>query len=127
MIYRLWLRVNEPRTVSVLVFFQYVALLVGGVSLFKHSNPTVSLLAAILAGGGLVGAFAALPGVYWLERFAVGMVSLAVGLFLVVLFTYPIPPRSLEFWSLQVCMSVAVLIQQAIRWVRIRTRPYRPL
>ena len=81
-------------------------------------------LAAVLAFGGTVGAIAALPGWYWLERSAVLAVSLAAGLYLALVLVLHFTTEGNRL--LQAAFVLAVLLHQPVRWVRIRTRPYRP-
>lgn len=130
---RLWTRIHEPRIVSVLRFFVYLVLLSGGLAAMV--SPPASLegevgavamtvLATLLAFGGLLGAIAALPGTWWLERTALLAIICALliyGLIVAVLHVQG-PGNRL----LQLSMIIAVILSQAIRWVRIRQRPYDP-
>lgn len=131
---RLWKRVHEPRTISVLYFVQYLILAAGGAyALFNPPNSvagqvgasTMSGLALVLAFGGTVGAIAALPGVYWLERTAVLSVALAAGLYLWIVLTLHFQQEGNRL--LQATFIAVGLLNQGVRWVRIWERPYRPI
>lgn len=131
---RLWERVNEPRTISVLYFVQYVVLASAG--LWALAVPPMSLegeigtvamnsLAGILVFSGVLGAVAALPGIYWLERAAVLGVGWAALIYLWIIV-------SLHFTTdgnrmLQAAFVAIGLLHQGVRWVRIHERPYRPV
>lgn len=131
---KLWERVNEPRTISVLYFVQYVVLAAAG--LWALAVPPMSLegeigtvamnsLAGILVFSGALGAVAALPGIYWLERAAVLGVGWAALIYLWIIV-------SLHFTTdgnrmLQAAFVAIGLLHQGVRWVRIHERPYRPV
>jgi hypothetical protein len=77
--HRMWLRVQEPRALSVIYFFAYIAIGVLGLAVVTDPPRTVqtslghTLLIAwgamLLIGGGL-GTVSVLPGIWWLERAA---------------------------------------------------------
>lgn len=130
----LWLRVNEPRIISVLYFAQYLVLT--GVGVYALVSPPTSIegrigttamisLAALLVVGGIIGAVAALPGKYWLERLAVVAVALSSVIYLAVILALQVV-ASTGNRLLQAGFVLAVLLHQGVRWVRIKDRPYRP-
>src|SRR5690606_20588102 len=86
---------------------------------------TMVALAVLLTVGCAVGAVAALPGIYWLERTAVLSISLAMALYLSIVLVLQVQEpegnRLLQAW-----VVFTVLVMQAVRWVRIKARPYRP-
>src|SRR5690625_7623628 len=83
---RLWMRIREPRIISVLRFFMYLGFLAGGIATI-HSPPTsiqgamglpaMIMLGWLLAAGALMGAVSVLPGAWWLERAGVATVALS--------------------------------------------------
>jgi len=82
-----WERVPEPKAASVWAVVTYAGVAFGGlmgliVSPVADSGATVSLISIYWAGllfvGGLAGAIAVLPGLYWLER--IGIVATGFGL-----------------------------------------------
>src|SRR5699024_11893577 len=85
----MWRMVREPRVISVLYFFIYLAFLAGGLSALidpprsiEGSIGSFSMygLAGMLTFGGLIGAPSALVGIWWVEKLAV----IAVGMSAVV-------------------------------------------
>lgn len=140
MIYRLkrsgltlWQLVREPRVISVAYFFVYFSLFIGGLTALIDPPRTVEgaigtfsmmTLAGMLAFGGLLGAPAALVGIWWAERVAVlsvAMSALIYGGIVVVLHALGDGNR-----LLQLSFVVAVLLMQLVRWHRIKERPYDP-
>lgn len=130
---RAWRRINEPRTISVLYFVSYLVFTAAGVNALvtppnsiqgEIGATAMTMLASLLVVGGVIGSIAALPGMYWLERFAVGAVASSALIYLLIIVT-------LHFTStgnrlLQAAFVSSVLLHQGVRWVRIRERPYRP-
>lgn len=130
----LWGKVREPRSVSVAHFIIYVAGAAAGVYATivpptsiegEIGTLAMSALSLLLTFGCAIGAIAALPGIYWLERTAVTSIALAMALYLAIVVTLhaqnPDGNRLLQAWPI-----FAVLVMQWNRWVRIRRRPYRP-
>jgi 4-amino-4-deoxy-L-arabinose transferase-like glycosyltransferase len=129
----LWARIHEPRAVSIIYFVMYTLGALAG--LYSTANPPSSLegqfgtmamaaLTALLTFGCTLGAVAALPGIYWLERSAVLSVALAALIYLsivLVLHTQNDGNRLLQGWFV-----LFVLGMQGVRWVRVSARPYRP-
>lgn len=129
----LWARVHEPKAVSILYFVMYT--LGVGAGLYATVNPPASIegqigstamtaLSVLLTFGCALGSLAALPGVYWLERSAVASVALAATIYLGIVLTLHTQQggnRLLQAWFV-----AFVLGMQAVRWVRVRERPYRP-
>lgn len=130
---RLWLKVHEPRTVSVLRFLMYLGFLFGGLS--AVSNPPSSIegaigqsamltLASLLAFGGFIGAIAALPGIWWLERVALLAIIMSATIYGTIIATLHIQGDGNR--SLQLSFVFAVILSQFVRWARIKERPYDP-
>lgn len=130
----LWLRVNEPRAVSVAYFFIYATGTAAGLhATFVPPSSiqgeigagSMTALTVLLTVGCAIGSYAALPGIYWLERTAVTSIALAMSLYLGIVLVLQVQQpegnRLLQAW-----VVFAVLVMQAVRWVRIRARPYRP-
>src|SRR5690554_4628426 len=77
---KLWNRIREPRVVSTLRFCMYLAMLLGAITALISPPRSIegavgelamTGLATLLAFGGVLGAIAALPGIWWLERTAI--------------------------------------------------------
>lgn len=130
---RLWLRVNEPRVVSVLRFLMYVVLFVGGVSAVTNPPTTMESalgqgavvgLGMLLSFGCLLGAVSALPGMWFIERLGLVAISSALAIYGGVVFQLHL--FSLGNRMLHLTIIIALILSQAIRWVRIKDRPYDP-
>lgn len=77
---KLYLRIQEPRVASIMQWVIYLASLSVGVSAFQRPPSSIegalgvtltTAWAVFLIVGGVLGATAALPGIWWLERVAV--------------------------------------------------------
>lgn len=133
-LHALWAKVQEPRVISVVYFVMYAAGVGAGV--YATMRPPTSLegqvgaaamtaLTVLLTFGCTLGTIAALPGIYWLERSAVLSIALAATIYLAILTTLQVQQpgnRTLQGWFV-----LFVLGMQAVRWVRVRERPYRPV
>lgn len=131
--YRLWAKITEPRVIAVLLFCQYVVFAAGGLyALFypptsiqgQIGTNSMAALAALLVFGGTLGAIAALPGIWWLERSAVLSVGWAALLYLGIVVGLHVGGDGNRL--LQAAFVTSVLLHQGVRWVRIRERSYRP-
>ena len=129
----LWTRIREPRMVSVLRFCMYLTLLLGAVTALISPPRSIegavgelamTGLATLLAFGGTLGAIAALPGTWWLERTAILAVTLALGIYGLVVVSMHLGGEGNRL--LQLSIVVGLMLSQAIRWARIRERPYDP-
>lgn len=129
----LWSRISEPRIIAVILFAQYLVLAAGGAySLFRPPSSlegqigmsAMAMLAGLLVFGGTLGAIAALPGIWWLERSAVLSIGLALSLYMLIVIGLHIAGDGNRM--LQAAVIGAGIAHQGIRWVRIRERSYRP-
>lgn len=130
---RLWLRVREPRVVSLLYFLIYAALAFGGVAALVDPPSTIQgqigivsmyMLAGLLTFGSIVGLVAVLPGIWWLERTAVLAIGSAAGIYGFIILGLQFAESGNRL--LQLSFVVTVLLMQAVRWHRIHERPYDP-
>lgn len=131
---RLWLRVNEPRIVSLTHALVYFVLLSVGLYALVNAPGTVEgavgdlammLLAGTLAIGGALGVPTSLTGIWWLERTAVALVVLASGIYLMIIITLQVTGSGGNRW-LQAGYVFSVLALHIVRWHRVRQRPYDP-
>lgn len=128
-----WLRITEPRIIAVVLFTQYVLFaLAGTYAIFEPPTSietelgvnAMAMLAGLLIFGGTIGAIAALPGTWWLERSAVLSIGLSSALYLATIaYLQATQPGNR---TLQAAFVSSVLLHQVVRWVRIRDRSYRP-
>lgn len=130
---RLWLRITEPRIIAIALFWQYLIFVAAGVQAIFDPPASIegevganamAMLAGLLIFGGALGAIAALPGIWWLERSAVLSIGLSASLYLVIIvYLHATQPGNR---LLQAAFIASVLLHQVVRWVRIRDRSYRP-
>jgi len=131
---RFWLRVHQPRVISALYCIIYTLLLLGGISALIDPPRSIegaigasamTTLALLLVLGGTLGAPSALLGAWWLERLAVVSVGFSAAIYASIIITLDIQATTGNR-DLQLSMVVVVLFMQAVRWQRIKQRPYDP-
>ncbi|AIX99759.1 hypothetical protein ART_0161 [Arthrobacter sp. PAMC 25486] len=128
-----WLRIQEPRIVTVIQFFIYLAATAGGLSAVLFPPRSIEATAGagltlywawLLLLGGVLGAVAVLPGIWWLERSAVIAcigASLIYGVNILALHLSESGNRLVQFF-----MIVIVALHFGARWFRIRRYAYDP-
>ena len=132
---RLWLKINEPRIVSVTHALVYFVLMSAG--LYALINPpnsvegaagdlAMTLLAGTLAIGGAIGVPTSLAGIWWLERTAVALVLLASGVYLGIIIALQVTSTSGSNRWMQASFVFSVLALNVVRWHRVKDRPYDP-
>lgn len=121
-IWWLFLKIEEPRLVRVFQFVVYSALALSGFFfVFAAPQPYTGVLGPILVGifstlvllGGLAGAFAVLPGLWWVERLAI--ISLITGLSI-----FNVVALSIGSTLATVGLSWALVATLGIRWLEIK-------
>jgi len=131
---RAWTKVHQPRVISALYCVIYTLLLLGGISALIDPPRSIegtigaaamTLLASLLTLGGALGAPASLVGAWWLERLAVVSVGFSAGIYGAIIITLDVQATSGNR-QLQLSMVLVVLLMQAVRWHRIKQRPYDP-
>lgn len=130
---KLWLRIQQPRIVSVFHFISYILIAISGLSAIMQAprsltdtagSDLVMWWAWLLFIGGTLGALVVLPGVWWLERAAVlacigSCLIYAVG----IMFLQIQEPGNKV---VQICMLFALALLFGNRWFRIRRYSYDP-
>jgi len=118
-----FLRIEEPRIVRIFHFAIYVTLFIGG--LFYINEPQGAVYEALGDGiismslglsvvlGGLLGAIAVLPGIWWVER--LGIISSASGL-LMFLFAF----MSVSASQIGAAIIIALVLTLFLRWLEVR-------
>lgn len=124
----LFLKIEEPRLIRILQFGLYLTMVVVG-STYLTTTPHLyeSVLGAGLANvlgilvtlGGLLGAFAVLPGIWWVER--LGVISLWTGLSIYMVVSLTIQVSPLGFG-----LVTALFLALAIRWMQIKDFQFAP-
>lgn len=130
---KLWLRVQEPRALSAIYFFAYIAVAVLGLAVAYDPPRTIqsalghTLMVAwgwmLLVGGG-VGAATVLQGVWWLERAGALLCMGAIGVYGIAICYLPITQWSIRIAT--VCFFIIPFLAFTARLVKIRHYAYDP-
>ena len=132
---RLWQRINQPRVVATSHAAVYLALMAAGAYSLINPPSTVdhaigpvamNLLAGILTLGGLIGVPTALYGSWWLERTAVGLVALALSLYLIVVLWMQYDSTSGNRLLQAAAIFGLIVLHFPVRWHRVKQRPWDP-
>ena len=130
---RAWLKIREPRVVAVVHAITYLVLMTGGIAALIQPPTSISgeigavsmtLLAGMLTGGGLIGLVTVLPGWWWVERYGVALIiaaCLIYGWIVSVLHVVQAGNR-----LLQLSIVLGLVGHLIIRLIRIKERPYDP-
>lgn len=130
---RVWLRIQEPRIVSVIQFFVYLCAAAAGICAVMYPPKSIEATAGIsltiywawlLLIGGVIGALAVLPGVWWLERSAVLACLGASLIYAVNIFALHLSESGNRL--VQLFMIGIVALHFTTRWFRIRRYAYDP-
>ena len=124
----LFMRIAEPRVLRILQFFIYVGMTIAGVT-FLSQPPTlfeniagpilVHVFGAFIASGSILGAFAVLPGIWWLERVAILLLGTGLAMYIVFVVT-------LGSSIIGIVMSIAFLLTFVQRWTEIKGAQLAP-
>lgn len=129
---RTWRKVNEPRAITMLTALGYTILTLGGISALIDPPRTVegtvgetsmTLLAAGLTIGGLLGVITSIPGYNWLERGAVLLTGASLGLYSAIILALGIQAETGNR-DLQQAVVVFSAVMIVTRGVYIWNRPY---
>lgn len=121
-------KIAEPRVIRLIQFFIYIGMIIAGSNVLAHPprrfEDVIGLALAYVFGGfialgGIFGALAVLPGIWWLER--VGIISLCTGLGI-----YAIAIIALRASPMGVLVSVLFALTFVQRWVEIRGSQLAP-
>lgn len=124
----LFLKIEEPRIIRIFHFLLYMALTVTGAGYLANPHDTyqgvlgdilATTLGCLVVLGGLLGAFAVLPGIWWVER--LGVISLCTGLAI-----YLVVTLSIQASPFNIGLAWAVIVALIIRWLHIRKFQYAP-
>ena len=127
-------RLHEPRIISAVYGGVYtIALLVGLYNFFDPprtimeaaDNPILLyLIAGGISTGGLLGMITVVRGLYWVERFAAGLLGGGLGLYWIISAWLTLFSGGSRWMSLMTTTFAVVLI--LIRYYWIADRPYNP-
>lgn len=130
---KLWLRVQEPRALSAIYFFVYLAVTVMGLAVVSDPPRTIQgtlgqtlvvCWAGMLVIGGGIGAATVLQGIWWLERAGAILCMFAMGIYGIAYWGIPISQLSLRIAS--VSFVVFAILAFAARLVKTRHFAYDP-
>lgn len=130
---RLWLRVQEPRVITVYQCVIYVAVTLTGIAALLSPPMSIEgaigplltrMFAVFLLTGGALGAIAVLPGIWWLERAAV--IACATGALIYAGVVLSLQVTQTGSRLVQLGVIVWALLSIAQRWHRIRRYAYDP-
>ena len=127
-------RLHEPRIISAVYGGVYtIALLVGLYNFFDPPRTIMEaadnpiLLYAIAGGitaGGALGVYTVAAGVYWLERYATGLLGGGISLYWIISAWLTLFSGGSRWMSLMTTTFAAILIFMRYYW--INSRPYNP-
>ncbi|MDQ0854771.1 lysylphosphatidylglycerol synthetase-like protein (DUF2156 family) [Arthrobacter sp. V4I6] len=132
-LHRLWLRVQEPRALSVIYFFAYVAVTVVGLAVAADPPRSVQgtightlmiVWSLLLLVGGVVGAGSVLQGAWWLERVGAIACGFAMLIYGVAITGLPATQISLRIATLSFIIFAALAF--AARLVKVSRYAYDP-
>ena len=131
---RAFMRLHEPRIISAVYGGVYtIALLVGLYNFFDPPRTIMEaadnpiLLYAIAGGisaGGLLGMIAVARGLYWVERYAAGLLGGGLGLYWLISAWLTLFSGGSRWMSLMTTTFAVILI--LIRYYWVADRPYNP-
>ena len=128
-----WLRIPEPRALSVIYFFAYLAVVVLGLAVVADppravQGPIGELLtvawAWMLLVGGSIGATTALQGAWFIERAGAILCMFAMAIYGISIASLPVTQHSLRTATL--CFVVFSILAFAARLVNTRRYSYDP-
>lgn len=132
-LHKLWLRVHQPRMLSTIYFFAYLAILVCGLAVAIDPPRAVQgsighLLvvgwAAMLVIGGGIGAATVLQGAWLFERAGALLCGVAMLIYGIAILSIPVSQPSLRIAS--TCSIIFAILAFAARLVDIRRYFYDP-
>jgi hypothetical protein len=130
---KLWLRVQEPRALSAIYFFAYLAVAVLGLAVVidpPHSiqgsigQTLLICWALFLVVGGGIGAATVLQGVWWLERLGAILCGFAMLVYGAAICGVPLTQVSVRVASL--AFVIFAVLAFAARLVQTRHYAYDP-
>lgn len=124
----LYMKIAEPRVVRLLHFGIYLCMLISGIILVgrppENYQDIIGLLLVYVLGGflvlgGLLSAMAVLPGIWWLERVGIILLTTTMAIYVVIVVT-------LHGSAIGVAVPVAFIFAFILRWIDIRRYQLAP-
>lgn len=124
----MFMKIAEPRVLRLMQFGVYASLAYSGAGILLNPPNNFENVAGLtlvyffgsfLTLGSLVGAFSVLPGIFWLERVGIVLLSSGVGMYVILLVL-------LNASSVGVGVSVAFILLFTQRWSMINGSQLAP-
>jgi thiol:disulfide interchange protein len=132
-LHKLWLRIQEPRALSVIYFFAYLAVFILGLLMVTDppravegnlGKTLVALWAGMLVIGGGIGLGTSLQGAWFLERAGTLLCMFAMAIYGVAIAGLPVTQQSLRAATL--CFVIFSILAFAARLVLTRRYAFDP-
>ena len=124
-----FMKIAEPRVLRIMHFLIYLCMVVSGIGLivvqpqrFQNviGETMLWVFGSFIFFGALFGAVAVLPGIWWLERVGIIMLTTSMGMYIVII----IALGTSSF--LGIAVAVALTLTFAQRWVEIKGAQLAP-
>lgn len=126
--YMLFMKIAEPRVIRIMLFTVYCLSFWAGVAILMSlpekfvqllGETLVFVFAIFILLGSFTAAIAVLPGVWWLERVGIILLTTSVGMYAIILMFIDATPVAIAF-----ILGLAVTF--GMRWVEIRGAQLAP-
>lgn len=124
----LFMKVAEPRVIRIMHFGVYVCMMVSGVGVMLSppaglksvlGHVLIYVFGGFVFTGALMSAIAVLPGIWWLERVGIIMLTTSMSMYVVVIF-------ALGASVVAITVAIALTFSFAQRWVEIKGAQLAP-
>lgn len=128
-LYKLYLKIAEPRTVRLLYFGIYMVMLVAGISVLFHPPRSMEgVLGAALVLvfglsvtlGSVCAAVSVLPGIWFLERAGVIAIWTGLGLYTLTMF-------AIHASAVAIAIPIGFILTLVLRWREIKRYQLAPI
>lgn len=128
MLHYIFMKIAEPRVLRIMHFAIYICMGVAGIGIIFHPPSRFQsvvgldllyLFAAFITFGSLFAAVAVLPGIWWLERVGIIMLTTSMGMYVVIICT-------LGSSVVAIAVAIALTCTFGQRWVEIRGAQLAP-
>lgn len=119
----LFMKIAEPRVRRLVYFGIYLCMIVASWGVFTKAPPAfentvgqgfVMVLAAFMLLGASLGAFAVLPGIWWLERAGIIALTTAMGMYVIIISAAGVASQT------GFAIVIAFSLTFSLRWIDIK-------
>lgn len=123
-----FMKIAEPRVIRMMHFGIYICMMIAGIGVIvrrpDHFESVVGITLLFIFGifvalGALISAVAVLPGVWWLERVGIIMLTTGMGMYVVIICALGTTPVG-------VAVAIALTLTFGQRWVEIKGAQLAP-